>query len=129
VDDNLDAAASLGLLLRLTGHEIRTAHDGLEAMRMAEEFRPEVTVLDIGLPKMDGYEAAGLIRRQPWGEDMVLIAATGWGQETDRHRSREAGFDHHLVKPVDPAALIHLLASLEGTMLRRRKRQPAGLTT
>ena len=93
---------------------------------MADEFHPDVTVLDIGLPKMDGYEVAGLIRRQPWGADMVLIAATGWGQETDRHRSREAGFDHHLVKPVDPAALIHLLASLEGASLRLRKRQPAG---
>jgi len=129
VDDNLDAAASLGLLLRLTGHEIRTAHDGVEAMRVAEEFHPDVAVLDIGLPKMDGYEVAGMIRRQPWGAGMVLIAATGWGQETDRHRSHEAGFDHHLVKPVDPAALIHLLGSLEGTHPRFDKRQPAGLST
>ena len=127
VDDNLDAAASLGLLLRLTGHEIRTAHDGAEAMRVAEEFRPDVAVLDIGLPKMDGYEVAGLIRRETWGEGMVLIAATGWGQETDRHRSREVGFDHHLVKPVDPAALIQLLASLDTNPLRRRQHQPAGL--
>lgn len=127
VDDNLDAAASLGLLLRLTGHEVRTAHDGAEALRVAEEFRPDVAVLDIGLPKLDGYEVAGLIRRETWGEGMVLIAATGWGQETDRHRSREVGFDHHLVKPVDPAALIQLLASLDTNPLRRRQHQPAGL--
>jgi signal transduction histidine kinase len=109
VDDNMDAAASLGLLLRLTGNDIRTAHDGLDALRVAEEFLPDVVVLDIGLPKMDGYEVARRIRRAPWGEEMVLIAVTGWGQEADRHRSRESGFDHHLVKPVDPAALIQLM--------------------
>ncbi len=109
VDDNLDAADSLALLLQLKGHETRTAHDGVEALRVAEEFHPEVTVLDLGLPKMDGYEVAGLIRRQPWGESMVIIAATGWGQQADRHRSREVGFDHHLLKPVDPATLIHMM--------------------
>lgn len=118
VDDNMDAAASLGLLLRLTGNEIRTAHDGLEAVQTAEEFLPDVIVLDIGLPKLDGYEVVDRIRRASWGQDMVLIAATGWGQEADRHRSRESGFDHHLVKPVDPAALIQLLASIESTASR-----------
>jgi CheY-like chemotaxis protein len=115
VDDNMDAAASLGLLLRLTGNEIRTAHDGLEAVQVAEEFLPDVIVLDIGLPKLDGYEVVDRIRRASWGQDMVLIAATGWGQEADRHRSRESGFDHHLVKPVNPAALMQLLASIENT--------------
>jgi signal transduction histidine kinase/ActR/RegA family two-component response regulator len=121
VDDNMDAAASLGLLLRLTGNEIRTAHDGLEALRVAEEFLPDVIVLDIGLPKMDGYEVADRIRRAAWGRDMVLIAATGWGQEADRHRSRESGIDHHLVKPVDPAALIHLLVSIDDPTVSSRK--------
>ena len=71
-----------------------------------------VVLLDIGLPKMNGYEVAHTIRHQPWGQGMVLIALTGWGQEADRHRSQEAGFAHHLVKPVDPSALLHLLASL-----------------
>jgi len=125
VDDNMDAAASLGLLLRLTGNEIRTAHDGLDALRVAEEFLPDVVVLDIGLPKMDGYEVARRILRAPWGEDMVLIAVTGWGQEADRHRSRESGFDYHLVKPVDPAALIQLMASIAGPGPRVRRRQGA----
>jgi signal transduction histidine kinase/ActR/RegA family two-component response regulator len=115
VDDNVDAAASLGLLLRLTGNEIRTAHDGLEALRVAEEFRPEVVVLDIGLPRMDGYEVASRLRGSPWGREMVLIAATGWGKEADRHRSRESGFNHHLVKPVDPAAMMQLLATVGAT--------------
>ena len=82
-------------------------------------------VLDIGLPKMDGYEVARRILRAPWGEDIVLIAVTGWGQEADRHRSRESGFDYHLVKPVDPAALIQLMASIAGPGPRVRRRQGA----
>ncbi len=112
VDDNRDAAASLGMLLRIMGQDVRTGHDGLEAVRLAEEFRPEVVLLDIGLPGLSGHEAAQRIRQEPWGRGMVLIAATGWGQEADRRLSQEAGFDHHLVKPVDPAALVDLLASL-----------------
>mgnify|MGYP003288116254 CR=1 FL=1 len=112
VDDERLSAASLGMLLRLEGHKIRTAHDGLEAMGVAEEFRPDVVLLDIGLPKLNGYEVAQRIRHQPWGQGMILIALTGWGQEADRRRSQEAGFDHHLVKPVDPSALLQLLASL-----------------
>ena len=112
VDDERISAASLGKLLRIMGHEIRTAHDGLEAVGVADEFRPDVVLLDIGLPKLNGYEVAQRIRQQPWGQGMVLIALTGWGQETDRQRSQDAGFDHHLVKPVDPSALVHLLASL-----------------
>jgi signal transduction histidine kinase len=112
VDDERLSAASLRKLLELKGHEIRTAHDGLEAMEVAEAFRPDVVLLDIGLPKLNGYEVAQRVRREPWGRGLVLIALTGWGQETDRRRSQEAGFDHHLVKPVNPDALLQLLASL-----------------
>ena len=113
VDDNRDTAASMGMLLQLMGHEIRTAHDGLDAVRIAEQFRPEVLLLDIGLPLADGYQAAKMIREQSWGKDMLLIAVTGWGQEADKRRTLEAGFNHHLVKPVDPATLTRLLASLQ----------------
>ena len=101
------------MLLKLTGHETHTAHDGLEAVEAAATFRPDVVLLDIGLPKLNGYEAARRIREQPWGKDMVLVALTGWGQEEDRQRSREAGFDAHMVKPVDPAALTKLLAEMK----------------
>jgi signal transduction histidine kinase/DNA-binding response OmpR family regulator len=112
VDDERISAISLGRLLTLMGHEVRTAHDGLEAVGVAEAFRPDVVLLDIGLPKMNGYDVARKVRQQPWGQGMVLIALTGWGQEADRRRAREAGFDHHLVKPVDPATLTQLLRSL-----------------
>jgi CheY-like chemotaxis protein len=111
VDDNRDAAESLATLLGLTGHETRVAHDGSEAVEAAEAFRPDVVLLDIGLPKMSGHDAARCIRERPWGKGMVLVALTGWGQEHDRRRSQEVGFDHHLVKPVDPAALMRLIAS------------------
>jgi PAS domain S-box-containing protein len=113
VDDNRDTADSLAVLLRLLGHDLHTAHDGLEAVQAAATFRPDVVLLDIGLPKMSGYEAARSIRRQPWGEGMTLVAVTGWGQEEDKRRAAEAGFDHHLTKPVDPAALERLLAELK----------------
>jgi PAS domain S-box-containing protein len=112
VDDNRDAAETLAELLELTGSDLRTAHDGLEAVAVAGEFRPDVVLLDIGLPKLNGYEVARKIREQPWGKGMVLVALTGWGQEQDRHRSREAGFNHHMVKPVDPDDLFKLLTSL-----------------
>jgi signal transduction histidine kinase/CheY-like chemotaxis protein len=112
VEDERISAASLDRLLRLKGHETRTAYDGLEAVSVADAFRPDVVLLDIGLPKLNGYEVAQRIRQQPWGRGMVLIALTGWGQDTDRHRSQAAGFDHHLIKPVDPTALVQLLASL-----------------
>ena len=112
VDDNRDSAISLGMMLQLMGNEVRTAHDGLEAVQAAEVFHPHVALLDIGLPRLNGYEAARRIREQPWGRDVVLIAVTGWGQEEDRRRSKEAGFDFHMVKPVEPAALEKLLAGL-----------------
>ena len=110
VDDNVDAAETLALMLTMIGHETLTAHDGLEALDVAATFRPGVIVLDIGMPKLNGYEAARLIRQQAWGADMVLIALTGWGQEEDKRRALEAGFDSHLVKPVLPEALEKLLA-------------------
>ena len=112
VDDNKDSARSLALLLAMTGHDTRTAHDGLEAVETAKAFRPDVVLLDIGLPKLNGYDACRSIRAQPWGEDMVLIALTGWGQKEDKRLSREAGFNFHLVKPVDLADLEKLLAGL-----------------
>jgi PAS domain S-box-containing protein len=113
VDDNRDAADSLAMMLRLAGHDIRTAHDGLEAVQAAATFRPDVALLDIGMPKMNGYEAARHIRQQPWGREMLLVALTGWGQEEDKRRTFEAGFDHHLTKPVEPTALENLLAGLK----------------
>jgi signal transduction histidine kinase/CheY-like chemotaxis protein len=110
VDDNWDAAASLGVVLRRAGHDTRTAHDGFEAVALAEQFRPDVVLLDIGLPKLNGLDVARHIREQSWGQRMVLIATTGWGQTADRVKSQAAGFDHHLVKPIDPATLLGVLA-------------------
>jgi CheY-like chemotaxis protein len=101
VDDNRDNAESLARLLQLMGHEIAIAYDGLSAVDSAAAFHPAVILLDLGLPGLDGYEVARRIRAQPGGNDMMLIAATGWGAADDRRRSREAGFDHHMVKPVD----------------------------
>jgi signal transduction histidine kinase/CheY-like chemotaxis protein len=112
VDDNQDSADSLGLLLKLLGNEVRIAHDGLAAVDLANEFEPRVVVLDIGLPTLNGFEAAERIRKQPWGKQAVMIAVTGWGEPVDRQRSKEAGFDHHLVKPVDPDVLTRLLQTL-----------------
>jgi len=112
VDDNHDAADSLAVLLRLAENEVRTAYDGVEALRGAKEFRPHVVLLDIGMPNMNGYDAARAIRRASGSDPPVLIAITGLGQEADRRRSKDAGFDHHLVKPVDPHKLLNLLASL-----------------
>jgi len=114
VDDSEDGAESLAMLLELAGHETYKAHDGVEAIEAAERLRPHAVLLDIGLPRLNGYEACRRIRQQPWGKDLVMVALTGWGQEEDRHRSREAGFDAHLVKPVDHDALTQLLASPPG---------------
>jgi PAS domain S-box-containing protein len=109
VEDNKDAADSLAMLLRLKGNEIRTAHDGLEALEIAELFHPAIVLLDIGLPKLNGYDVARRIREQPWGRDVVLVALTGWGQDEDRRLSQEAGFNFHIVKPVELASLEKLL--------------------
>ena len=112
VDDNADSALSLALMLSIMGHDTRTAHDGESAVTTAEAFLPEVILLDIGLPKLNGYEVAQRIRAASWGSSIYLIAVTGWGQDEDRQRSREVGLDMHMVKPVEPAALEKLLARL-----------------
>jgi CheY-like chemotaxis protein len=112
VDDNPDSAESLATLLQISGNETHIAHDGLQALEAAERFRPDVVLLDIGLPQLNGYDAARRIREQPWGKTMMLIALTGWGQDEDRRQSKDAGFDAHLVKPVDYGALMKLLATL-----------------
>jgi signal transduction histidine kinase/DNA-binding response OmpR family regulator len=110
VDDNRDAVDSLALMLQLDGHEVHLAHDGPSALEMARTYRPEVVLLDIGLPGMSGYEVARHLRGESQPDRFLLVAMTGYGQDEDRRRSREAGFDHHLVKPVDPADLRELLA-------------------
>jgi CheY-like chemotaxis protein len=110
VDDNVDAANTMALLLRLAGHDVRTAHDGPSAIDAARTHPPEVILLDIGLPGMDGYEVARRLRASPTLDGCVLVALTGYGQEEDRRRSWAAGFDHHLVKPVEPQSLTELLA-------------------
>jgi signal transduction histidine kinase len=112
VDDNPDSLESLAMLLSISGNETRTAHDGLEALAAAEGFRPELVLLDIGLPKLNGFEAARRIREQPWGKEMVLVALTGWGQDAHRRQAKESGFDLHMVKPVALESLKELLASL-----------------
>lgn len=110
VDDNEDSARSLSILLKMTGHVTHTVHDGRAAIEAAATIRPDVVLLDIGLPNLNGYDVARKIREQPWGKDMVLVALTGWGQDQDRQKSRDAGFNGHLVKPLDYAALEKLLA-------------------
>ena len=112
VDDNHDSALSLAMVLGMMGHETRTAHDGETALATAESFNPQVVLLDIGLPKMNGYEVAQRIRESSWGKTMFLIAVTGWGQAEDRARSAEVGLNLHMVKPVEPTALQAVLADL-----------------
>ena len=121
VDDNHDAAESMSMLLELMGNETRLAFDGMEAVDAAASFRPDVILMDIGLPKLNGYEAAAQIRREPWGKAMILVALTGWGQDEDRRKSVEAGFDVHLVKPVDFATLTKLLAGDPAVVARGRR--------
>jgi len=110
-DDNRDAVDSLSLLLELSGHEVRVAHLGRTALSLAQSFQPNVALLDIGMPDLSGYEVARALRQEPWATDLQLIALTGWGQDDDRRRAREAGFDHHLTKPIDPSQLESLIAS------------------
>ena len=124
VDDNEDGAESLAMLLELGGHETHKAHDGLAAMEAAERLRPDALLLDIGLPKLNGYEVCSRIRKEPWGRELLMVALTGWGQDEDRHRSREAGFDAHIVKPVDPGALLALLASSPAREVRAGWAEP-----
>jgi CheY-like chemotaxis protein len=112
VDDNHDSALSLAMMLSIMGHETRTAHDGESAVSSAEAFLPDVVLLDIGLPKLNGYEVAQRIRGNAWGKSMFLIAVTGWGQDEDRQRSSEVGLNLHMVKPVEPSVLEKLLSEL-----------------
>jgi len=108
-DDNCDAADTLALLLGLDGHDVRTANDGINALSVALDFRPDIALLDIGMPGLNGFEVATSIRRESWGRHARLIAITGWGKYQDKQRSKEAGFDEHLTKPVDPDALKSLI--------------------
>jgi len=112
VDDNRDSAISMAIILRLKGNEVRTAHDGIEAVDVAEAFRPHVILMDVGMPRLNGYEATHRIREQPWGKATTIIALTGWGQEGDKEQSRAAGCDAHLVKPLNLPDLEKLLAEL-----------------
>lgn len=110
VDDNVDAAQTLGMLLESSGHDVRIVHDGPTALQAALDYRPDVMLLDIGLPGLNGFEVAKAIRLQPMLKDTVLVAMTGYGLETDKQRSREAGFNHHLVKPTDFVDVEKILA-------------------
>jgi CheY-like chemotaxis protein len=112
VDDNLDNAESLSMFVRLLGHEVETAHDGLQAIEVAQRFRPDLVLLDIGLPKLDGYEVAQRLRADATCKAACLVAITGWGRDEDNDRAMQAGFDHHLTKPVDPAVLESLIAKM-----------------
>jgi PAS domain S-box-containing protein len=111
-DDNLDAAESLAMLLTMMGHEVRAANDGAQAVEQADQFRPDLILMDVGMPKLDGLQAATQIRSFAWGASPVIVALTGWGQEADRQRSKAAGCDEHLVKPLDFERLSELLARL-----------------
>ena len=124
-DDNRDAADSLGFMLRIAGHDVRTAYDGQQAIDLAETFRPQLALLDLGMPRLNGYEAARRLRQTPHGRAMQLIALTGWGQPDDRARSLAAGFDHHVVKPVDPSLLQRLLAAPREESEAEKKTGPA----
>jgi PAS domain S-box-containing protein len=112
VDDNKTTAAMLGMLLKFLGHEVRTAHDGEAGLAAAAEYQPDLVVMDLGMPVMDGYEACRRIRAESWGGDLFLVALTGWGSVDDQRKTRDAGFDRHLVKPVDADALSKIIAEI-----------------
>jgi len=113
VDDNRDQAESLGMLLEIFGHQVRIAYDGIQALEVAESFKPQVVLLDIGLPGMSGYDVARRMRENPALKNTVLVAQTGWGEEADRRRSSEAGIDRHLVKPVDIQIVEEILEGIK----------------
>lgn len=115
VDDNQAAANMLQMVVKMLGNEVRTAYDGEQAIEVAADFLPDVILMDLGMPRMNGYEAAREIRNQSWGKDILLVALTGWGQDEDRERTQEAGFNHHLVKPAEPAAIQQLLQDYQST--------------
>lgn len=122
VDDNTDSATSLSMMLNFMGHDTRTANDGLKGLEVAEQFKPDVCLLDIGMPNLNGFDLARRLREQPWAKETLLIALSGWGQEHDKERSTDAGFDMHLVKPIDPATLTAVLEA------RRTPNSPAPTT-
>ena len=109
-DDNRDAASSLTLMLQLMGHEVFTAFDGLEALELAESCRPDALLLDIGMPRVNGFDVARRVREEVWGRGIMIVAITGWGAEQDRQRSHESGFDFHIVKPANPMTLQRILS-------------------
>lgn len=119
VDDNVDAAQTLALYLDKLGHTTRLVYDGEQALRAAEEFRPDVVLLDLGLPIVDGYEVALGIRAEPWGKDILICAITAWGRPSQHEISRAAGIDHHLLKPVDPQLLVTLIRESRSARAQR----------
>ena len=112
VDDNVDTVATLAMLVKESGHDVRTAFDGTEVLEAVLDYRPHLVLLDIGLPGLNGLDVAKQLRQQPALQNVVLVAMTGYGQEGDRQRSREAGFDHHLVKPGDFGKLLQIMATI-----------------
>jgi PAS domain S-box-containing protein len=131
VDDNRDALESLSRMVRLLGNDVRQAHDGLEALEIGRSFRPDIVLMDLGMPKLNGFDAARRMRQEPWGCELPLVATTGWGQDDDRRESAEAGFDHHLVKPIAVAALREVLDKSSPRLVQirlHRKTAPASTT-
>jgi CheY-like chemotaxis protein len=124
-EDNPDVAESLAMLLRIYGCTVEIAPDGEAAVEAARRLKPDLILLDIGMPKLDGNAACRSIRAEPWGRTLTVYALTGWGQDDDRRRSQEAGFDGHLVKPVEPDALLHLIRGLEQGRAGGLARDPA----
>ena len=119
MDDNVDAASALGMLLETAGFSVVLAHDGQVALTRATESRPDIVLMDLGLPVLDGYQVAAELRNRPGGDDLMLVAVSGYGPGQDYGRAATAGFDHHLVKPVDCVALLHLLIDEAGPRRRR----------
>lgn len=121
-DDNKDAADALAMILEIGGHEVRVAHNGRVALSLAQTFRPDVALLDIGMPDISGYEVARALRHEQWGKEIYLVALTGWGQQGARQQSLDAGFDRHMTKPIDPDALETFLS--DGLQTRQMATPP-----
>jgi CheY-like chemotaxis protein len=119
VDDNVDGAVTLGVILKHLGHTVRMTHDGASALVVGQEFRPDLVLMDIGMPGMDGYETCEKMREQQWAATTRIVALTGWGQEEDKRKAKRAGFDEHLVKPVDRKTLIEVLSTTATTLQRQ----------
>jgi CheY-like chemotaxis protein len=113
VDDNEDAAAMMGMLLNRLGHEVRVAHNGVQALEAGASLLPHAVLMDLGMPVMDGYSACRRMRASAWGANALIVALSGWGQDEDRRKSRDAGFDHHLVKPIPSDEILTLLAAVD----------------